>query len=82
MSADNAIYIRELPNHKFAVDCISSFYPDDLTDEQIDESFQNLETFDTLNEAWEEEERIQQQYDEDGNYIEYGTEVLLRKNKQ
>jgi len=82
MSADNAIYIRELPNHNFAVKCIHSFYCEELTEEQIDESFQNLKTFDTLNEAWEEEERIQQQYAEDGMYIEYGSEVLLRKPEQ
>lgn len=32
MSADNAIYIRPLKNGKFAVDCISSLYHEEMTD--------------------------------------------------
>lgn len=82
MSADNAIYIRPMPGGKFAVLEISSFYTDGMTDEQIDKEFQHAPKFDTLEEAWEEDERIQETAEENGWYIEYGTEVLHRKTSK
>lgn len=80
MSADNAIYIRPLKNGKFAVKCISSFYHEEYTDEEIDKDFMGQKEFDTLEQAWDEEERIQDEWDKGGSYIEYGSEVIERKN--
>jgi hypothetical protein len=80
MSADNSIYIREFPNKKFAVKCISSLYPEHLTDEEIDKEFENLQHFETMDEAWEEVERIEDEYNKNDWPIEYGTEILERKS--
>lgn len=79
MSADNAVYIRPLKNGKFAVKVISSYYHEDYTDEEIDEDFQNEKQFDTLEEAEDEDERIQDEWFNKGWIIEYGSEVIERK---
>lgn len=82
MSADNSIYIRPLKNGKFAVKCISSLYPEFLTDEEIDNAFSRLEDSqlcETLEAAELEVERIYDEYEKFGWIIEYGDEILERK---
>lgn len=77
MSADNAIYIRQLSNGKYAVrDCSYSdlSYGDGLTDEEIDERFEGASSFNTSFEAVNEAGRL-----EDESYIvEYGIISLVR----
>jgi len=83
MSADNAIYIRPLKNGKYAVDCISSLYPDDLSDEEIDSAFDHFEDhqlFDSLEAAENEVDRIYDEYERNRWIIEYGHEILNRRN--
>lgn len=80
MSADNAIYIRPLKTGGYAVKCISSLYPEYGNEEGIDEEFKDAPVFATLDEAWEHEEKIQQEHEDSGFYIEYGSEVLMRKD--
>lgn len=80
MSADNAIYIRPLKTGGYAVKCINSLYPEQINDEQIDSEFKDAPVFETLDEAWQHEEFIQEEYEDSGNYIEYGSEVLERKD--
>jgi hypothetical protein len=83
MSADNSIYIRPLKNGKFAVNCISSLYPDGLTDEEIDLAFSHLEDSqlcESLEAAKIEVDRIYEEYDRHGWPIEYGDEILERKS--
>ncbi len=83
MSADNAIYIRPLKNGKFAVDCISSLYHEEMTDEEIDAAFSHLEDSqlcETLEDAEKEIERIYDEYDRHGRYIEYGEDFIKRKD--
>lgn len=80
MSADNAIYIRPLKNGNFAVKCISSLYPDELTDEEIDENFADLKEFSTLEDARKEVYRIYDEYEKSCWIIEYGHEILDRKD--
>jgi hypothetical protein len=79
MSADNAIYIRHLPNKKFAVKCISSLYHEEMTDEEIDSEFLAEKELDSLDAAYDEAERIDAEWDEKGWHIEYGWEELPRK---
>lgn len=80
MSADNAIYIRPLKNGGYAVKCISSLYPEYGNEEGIDEEFKDAPVFATLDEAWEREKLIQKEYEDSGSYIEYGSEILHRKD--
>lgn len=82
MSADNAIYVRPLKNGKFAVKCISSLYPEDLDDEQIDSFFEGCDEHDTLEDAELIEDEIVEEYYTNSMVIEYGTEVLHRKDQQ
>lgn len=78
MSADNAIYIRPLKDGKFAVECISSLYTEDMTEDQIDSVFKDSPKFDSEELAEIEMERIYDEYDSKGLYIEYGHEYLTR----
>jgi predicted DNA-binding protein YlxM (UPF0122 family) len=78
MSADNAIYTRPLKNGKYVVKCISSLYPDDLSDAEIDEAFEGSTEFDTIEDSDKEVDRIYDEYEKSGHIIEYGHEILHR----
>jgi hypothetical protein len=78
MSADNAIYIRPLKNGKFAVKCISSFYTEGMTENEIDLEFENSTQFDSQESVDIEIERINDEYESEGMYIEYQEEYLTR----
>lgn len=81
MSADNAVYIRPMPNGKFAVKEINSFYPEELTtDEEIDKEFAGAPQYNTEEEAWQADEVIQEQAEKDQRVIEYASQVIPRKS--
>lgn len=82
MSADNAVFIRPMPNGKFAVKEINSLYPEDMTsDEEIDKEFAGAPQFNTEEEAWQADEAIQEQAEKDQRIIEYATQVILRRSE-
>lgn len=80
MSADNACYIRPLKNGTFAVKVISSLYHEYMTDEEIDKCFENAEICQTLEEADKKEEEIQDKWEANDWFIEYGAETIKRNN--
>lgn len=78
MSADNAIYIRQMPNGQYAVqdDSFSSLGGGDtLTDGQIDSCFAGAALYNTHDEACQAAIRME----EDTYIVEYGIIELPRK---
>jgi hypothetical protein len=72
----NAIYIRQLPDGKYAVrDCSFSDMGggESLTDEEIDDRFEGASSFNTSFEAVDEAARL-----ENDSYVEYGIISLER----
>lgn len=79
MSADNAVYIRPMSDGLYAVKLISSLYTEVMSDDEIDKEFLHAPKFVSLEAAWAEDERIQDEAELEGTYIEYGTEILERQ---
>lgn len=82
MSADNAVYIRPMPDGRIAVKLINSLYAEDMSDSDLDKEFADAPQFNTMEDAYNEDERIQDEVANKGGYIEYGTEILKRKDAQ
>jgi len=82
MSADNSIYIRPGKDAKFRVKTISSLYPENLSEEQIDNEFEDVSEkmiADSLEAAVEIAEKEWNRIEKEGGYVEYGIETLERK---
>ena len=80
MSADNAVYIRPMPNGKFAVREINSFYYEEgLSDEEIDREFIGAPQYNTEDEAWQADEAIQDKAERDQRVIEYASQLIPRQ---
>jgi hypothetical protein len=81
MSADNAIYIREIDG-QYRVKELHSFYydtPPCMSDEEIDANFSSdFKTASTLEEAEDVADLMIMTIEENGGYVEYGTEIIKR----
>ena len=81
MSADNTIFIRPMKNGEFRVKEIRSFYHEQMSDEEIDREFEcDSEIAETEEKADEIAETLLDLIEESGGYVEYGLDLLPRKD--
>lgn len=80
MSADNHAWIRPTKNGKWAVKIISSLYPESRgwTDWELDKQFQGSPEFETEEEACDAADRMIEEAESLGHYVEYGTAFCPR----
>lgn len=71
-----------MPDGRIAVKLINSLYAEDMPDSDLDKEFADAPQFTSMEEAYDEDERIQDEVANEGGYIEYGTEILKRKDAQ
>jgi hypothetical protein len=78
LSADNGIYIRQLKDGRYSVAHIASLYPEDMTDEQLDEEFSTGNVF--FRNTYDEALKIAENLADTCEILEYGICDVPRKD--